>query len=117
MKGIIVCVGLAAVSLIAQPALAQEAASDGNYSLQEMLELALEHHVEIRKADLSILEGQQKVREVKAQALPQLNGNANLTDNLLLPVLILPGEFTGNPGTVSQVRIGTQYNFAASASA
>ncbi|MEQ8534778.1 MAG: TolC family protein [Imperialibacter sp.] len=117
MKGIIMCVGLVAASLIAQPGLAQEVASDGNHSLQEILGLALEHHIEIRKADLSILEGQQKVREVKSQALPQLNGNANLTDNLLLPVLILPGEFTGNPGTVSQVRIGTQYNFAASASA
>jgi outer membrane protein len=118
MKGIVtMCVGLAALAISSQSLRAQGMSQEGNLGLPEALELALQHHIDVRKADLSILEGQQKVREVKAQALPQLNGSANLTDNLLLPVLILPGEFTGNPGTVSQVRIGTQYNFAAAATA
>lgn len=113
MKNIIaLCVALAAV-WSASPANGQGKI----YSLRDIVELALQHHVDIKKANLDVLEGEQKVREVKSQALPQLNGSANLTDNLLLPVLILPGEFTGNPGTVTQVRIGTQYNFAAGASA
>lgn len=111
-----IVLALAAACLQTEPGKAQASAAPQPLSLREVIDLALKHHVSIKKAELDVLEGRQQVREVKSQALPQLNGSANLTDNLLLPVLILPGEFTGNPGTVSQVRIGTQYNFTAGAS-
>jgi len=82
------------------------------YTLKQCLELALKSNTRIEKARYDYEEGEQKTREVKAQALPQVNGKASFTDNLLVPAFII-----NNNGTVSVLKAGLQYGTSISAEA
>ncbi|MFD2527706.1 TolC family protein [Flavihumibacter stibioxidans] len=79
-------------------------------SLSAVIRLALEHNQTLRKATLSEEAGIQKTREIKAQALPQVNLNGNYSNNFIKPVIVLPGELTGQPGTISTIEMGTTHN-------
>ncbi|PZF74543.1 TolC family protein [Taibaiella soli] len=83
-------------------------------SLQDCLRFALDNNQNIAIKKYEQLEGDQKVVQARSQALPQVNGNANFTDNFKKQVIVLPGELTGNPGTTTAVQMGTTYNPTAS---
>lgn len=85
-------------------------ANPDSLSLSALIKLALEHNQTLRKATLSEESGRQKTREIKAQALPQVNLNGNYSNNFIKPVIVLPGELTGQPGTISTIEMGTTHN-------
>lgn len=83
--------------------------------LKDCLHYALTHNQNLAIKKYEELEGDQKVIQARSQALPQVNGNANFTDNFKKQVIVLPGEFVGEPGKTIAVEAGTTYNTTASA--
>ncbi|MCG7856734.1 TolC family protein [Flavihumibacter sediminis] len=89
---------------------AAEAQEPAPLTLQATINLALQHNQQLKKAVLGEEGGRQKTREVKAQALPQVNLNGSYSNNFIKPIIVLPGELTGAPGTVSTIEMGTTHN-------
>src|SRR5690554_1444413 len=80
-------------------------------TLQDALHYALNNSEALRKAKLEILGGQLKVSEVRASALPQIDGVSTLTNNLLVQQFILPAEFMGGaPGEFIAIEAGQTWN-------
>src|SRR5690349_21351194 len=71
------------------------------YTLKQCLDYALESNAKIDKARYDFHEGEEKTREVKAQALPQVGGSASYTDNLIVPSLVIGDQV---------IKMGAQYN-------
>lgn len=74
-------------------------------TLQDALKYALQNNENIQKARLDVLKGQYATDEVRASALPQVNGSATLTDQLIIPQLVVGDQvfkmgrqYTGNAG-------------------
>lgn len=57
-------------------------------TLKEALKYALENNAATKKAILDIDKGKFKTQEVRAQALPQINGNVGLTYNAIIGQLV-----------------------------
>src|SRR5690554_7968959 len=64
-------------------------------SLENALTYALSNVEAIRKAKLDILQGAFKVEEVRASALPQIDGTVTLNNNILSQQFILPAAIMG----------------------
>jgi len=80
-------------------------------TLQGAITYALNNGEAVRKAKLDILAGDLKVREVRAGALPQIDGTITLNDNILAQQFILPAEFMGGqPGEFIAVKAGTTWS-------
>lgn len=95
---------------------AQEGRKIETLSIPEAVTYARQHSYQVKKVLEDIRIQQQVNREVTASALPQVNGSFNLTDNIKLPVSLVPGEFFGgSPGTFIPVRFGVQYSATAGA--
>lgn len=77
-------------------------------TLKESLEIALKSNNNIVKAQYDYEAGEQKTREVKAQALPQINASAGYTDNLIVPSLVINDQV---------IKAGLQYNTTVGAEA
>jgi len=60
-----------------------------NLTLQDALNYALQNNESIKKAKLEVLNGEYKTDEIRARALPQLNGTGTLTDQLIIPQLVV----------------------------
>ncbi len=96
---------------------AQEART---YSLQELLTIALEKNSQVVKSKLDYEEGKQKTREVKSAAMPQVNLNADLTDNVIQQAFVFPaalGDPNAGPDEFRVLRAGMQYSTSVTASA
>lgn len=86
-------------------------ASAQSLTLQEALSYALKNGEAVRKANLDIILGDLQVKEVRAGALPQIDGTVNLNYNVLAQQFILPAEFMGGePGQFVAVQAGTTWN-------
>lgn len=95
---------------------AQEGRKIETLSIPEAVNYARQHSYQVKKVLEDIRIQQQVNREITASALPQVNGSFNLTDNIKLPVSLVPGEFFGgSPGTFIPVRFGVQYSATAGA--
>ncbi len=99
------------------PAAAQEGQKVHHFTAREAVEFARKNNFQVKKALEDIRVQQQVNREVTASALPQLNGSFNFTDNIKVPVSLVPGEFFGQPaGTYIPVQFGVQYSATLGAS-
>jgi outer membrane protein TolC len=78
-------------------------------TLKQCLELAVNSNYSIRNAGLDINEAKAKTKEARASALPQATASASLTDNLAIPVMMLPGEIVGQPGEMIPAELGVPY--------
>nr|WP_068888103.1 TolC family protein [Pedobacter panaciterrae] len=77
-------------------------------SLKDALNYAIENSAKVRKAKLDIDGGRYKTQEVRAQALPQITGNAGLTYN---PII---GQLVANIGGSTQsFKLGQAWNSSA----
>jgi outer membrane protein len=89
--------GLSALTFAQQPV-----------TLKDALKFALDNNVKVRKARLDIDGGRYKVQEIRAQALPQITGNAGLTYN---PII---GQLVANIGGQTQsFKLGQNWNSSA----
>ncbi|HTN44841.1 MAG TPA: TolC family protein [Flavipsychrobacter sp.] len=95
-------------AFIANGSQAQEHA----FSLKECLEAALKNNQNIAISRYEEQIGEHKITETRSRALPQVNGTGNFTDNFKKQVIVLPGEFVGQPGKTIAQEMGTTYNTA-----
>jgi len=79
-------------------------------SLKDALNYAVKNNQNVRKAQLDIQGGRYKTDEVRASALPQINGNASFNDQLIKPQFVLPGDALGRPGELVTLESGTTYS-------
>ncbi|HTN05473.1 TolC family protein [Agriterribacter sp.] len=82
-------------------------------SLKEALQMALQANQTARKAKLDIENSVYQIDEVRAGALPQVNGSGNITYNPLLQQSVLPGDVIGQPGKALLVSFGQKWVSAA----
>ncbi len=80
-----------------------------NMSLKDAVTYGMNGNTDIKKQNIAVLQSRQQVQEVISQGLPQINGTAQLIDNLIIPKQLLPGDLIGKPGTYIPVKFGTQY--------
>ena len=83
--------------------------SQSTLTLKQCLELAVNNNYSMRNAGLDIKEAKEKTKETRASALPQATASASLTDNLAIPVVMLPGEIIGRPGEMIPAELGVPY--------
>ncbi len=100
--------------LLASAAFAQQT-DTLRLSLVEAVNLAIQQNPQLQSTQLDEEINRAKVQEVKASALPQVNGDASFTDNFLRASQILPGEVFGRPGESIAVKFGTRYQMGANA--
>ncbi|KQS35292.1 TolC family protein [Pedobacter sp. Leaf194] len=94
--------------LITGMALPQLVTAQQQVTLKDALTYALQNNTNVRKSKLDIERGRYKVQEVRAQALPQLTGNAGLTYN---PII---GQLVANFGGQTQaIKLGQNWNSSA----
>lgn len=77
-------------------------------TLKEALNYAIQNSVKVRKAKLDIDGGKYKTQEIRAQALPQITGNAGLTYNPIIGKLV--ADFGGAP---QSIKLGQNWNSSA----
>src|SRR6188768_1571639 len=80
-------------------------------SLAESLRLALKHNQNLAISRYEESVGTEQVNQARARALPQVNGNANFTDNYKRQVLVLPPGFGGGASDKpTTIQAGTLYS-------
>ena len=94
--------------LIAGLVIPQLVIAQQQLTLKDALTFALQNNTKVRNAKLDIEGGRYKVEEVRAQALPQITGNAGLTYN---PII---GQLVANFGGQTQaIKLGQSWNSTA----
>ena len=82
-------------------------------SLKQCIEYAKQNNSNIKIASLNSEVSEKLVNEQIGNALPQIDFNGSLTNNLIVTTSLLPAEFIGGaPGTFIPVKMGTQYSAA-----
>jgi outer membrane protein TolC len=66
--------------------------SQQNYSLREAVDYTIKNHISIKNAQLDILNADARVKEIKGIGLPQVNGNFNYTNNVVIPRFFIPAK-------------------------
>ena len=66
--------------------------SQQNFSLKEAVDYAVKNHVNIRNAQLDILNAEARVNEIKGIGLPQINGNFGYTNNIIIQKVFIPAR-------------------------
>lgn len=98
--------------LFAMACLFTQAQEPVKLTLKDALNYALEANQNARKAKLDVENSEYKIDEVRARALPQINGSAGLTYNPLLQLSALPNIFGPNPNPNETILIafGQKWN-------
>jgi len=82
-------------------------------SLKQCIEYAQQNNSNIKIASLNSEVSGKLVDEQIGKALPQIDINGSLTNNLKVTTSLLPGELMGGePGTFIPVKMGTKYSAA-----
>jgi outer membrane protein TolC len=97
---------LVLTALVALPLLAW----GQGFSLKQCIDYADKANGNIVNAGYDVEIAGRKVKEQLGTVLPQIDGSASYTDNLLLMTNLLPGELAGKPGQMIEVQFGTQHN-------
>lgn len=83
-------------------------------TLKQAIEYALQNKAEALKAKLDVRNADYQIMEAKSNALPHLNGVANLTYNPLLQKSALDvGAFSGGPSNIQLISFGQKWNAGA----
>ncbi len=69
------------------------------FTLEEAIEYALNNNIEIKDAQISVEDADQRVIETRAMGIPQVNFSTDFKHFLKLPITILPEQFGLNPIT------------------
>ncbi|WP_052144347.1 TolC family protein [Sphingobacterium sp. SYP-B4668] len=78
-------------------------------TLGEAIQYALKNKADAKKSQLDVINAENKISEVRANALPQINLSAGLTYNPIIQKIALP-DFTGqNGGNPSLVEMGQKW--------
>ncbi len=100
-----------ALSIVASVSLQAQDSAFHRFSLQQAVDYAAKNNVQVKNALLDVQIQVQTNKDVTSAAYPQINGNASITDNVKIPVSLVPGEFFGQPpGTYVPIKFGVKYN-------
>ena len=81
------------------------------FSLVQAIDYASKNSVFVKNALLDYQIQEQSNRATTSQALPQVTGSLGITDNLQIPVVLVPGNFASPPQQgFLPLKFGTQYN-------
>jgi len=92
--------------------IAQESKTTG-LSLQQCVQMAVKKNINVKTARFDDQKSKYKMDEGFAALFPKVNFSSSLTDNVLLPTTVLPGEFLGKPGTMIPLQMGSTYSASA----
>lgn len=92
------------------PAEAQQKDTVANFSLQEAINYAQQHQVNVLNAQIDEQIARNKVKQTTGIGLPQINTNFTFQDFLKVPTSLIPGEIFGQPGQKIPVKFGVKYN-------
>jgi outer membrane protein TolC len=67
-------------------------AQDGNFSLEQAVDYAIKHNLNIKNAQLDAISAEARIGEVKAAGLPQLTAAVSVTNNIIIPRFFLPAN-------------------------
>lgn len=90
--------------------------SQQNYTLREAVDYAIKNHVTIKNAQIDILNAEARVREIKGIGLPQVNGNFNYSNNLIIQKVFIPAK-TFDPTAPEGAVIAAEFGVANSGNA
>jgi len=80
-----------------------------SFSLDEAIEYAMENSYMANDADMEVQKARRLVKKTLAQGFPQISASGNYTNNIEIPVQVVPAEaFGGAPGDFVELRFGTQ---------
>ncbi|HEX7413157.1 MAG TPA: TolC family protein [Bacteroidia bacterium] len=104
-------------SLLTNTCNAQADTAVKRFSLPEAIDFALKHNYTYLNVENDAKLSNYKKNEIIGAGMPQINGGADLRDNVVLPTSLLPGAAFGYPaGTFVPLKFGVPYNLTASAS-
>ncbi|HXD91988.1 MAG TPA: TolC family protein [Bacteroidia bacterium] len=118
-KSILVAVALLCIGQLKVYSQADTAVKQ--FTLQAAIDYALKHNMTYLNVENDAKLNDYKRKEITGQGMPQINGGADLRDNVVLPTSLIPLSFIEptNPAAVGQfapVKFGVPYNLTASAS-
>lgn len=80
-----------------------------SFSLDEAIEYAMENSYMANDADMEVQKARRLVKKTLAQGFPQISASGNYTNNIEIPVQVVPAEaFGGAPGDFVELQFGTQ---------
>jgi len=95
-----------------------QGASIWNISLAEAKDYAKRYHPTVGSAMLDIAKAEERINEIRASGLPQINASVDLNHYLKQPVSIIPSfDPTAPEGTTQELVFGTKNNLTAGLSA
>lgn len=94
-----------------------EAQDARELSLDDAVNYALKHNVNVKNAQLDVLIQRAKNAEITALALPRINAEGQYMDYFNPMKSFVPGEFLGQPGTFVPVQFTPKYNITANGTA
>jgi outer membrane protein TolC len=98
-------------SLIVFVSLAFAQESIQTFSMKAAIQYALMHSPSLQNTYLDYQIARQKIAEVRAAGLPQINSTTTFRYFAEIPTSLVPGEFFGAPrGTFIPIRFGVPYN-------
>lgn len=83
------------------------------YSVEDCVQYALENHTDLKNVKIDEKINQQKVYEVRAAGLPQINGEAQYQYFAEIPTTLVPNFFGGRPNEYLPVQFGVPHNWSA----
>lgn len=83
-------------------------------TLRDAIQYALKNNSDARKAALDVDNGNYKIDETRARALPQLSLSSSLTDQYKKQSFVFDGSLAGQPGKTLIVPTGTTWNSVSS---
>lgn len=84
-------------------------------TLEEAIRYALENKADAEKARLAVEKSSYQIQEVRASALPQIDINAGITNNIKLQGIYVDGSAFGQSGGVVRMELGQKWNSPVSA--
>ncbi|WP_338874002.1 TolC family protein [Spirosoma sp. SC4-14] len=63
------------------------------FSLNEAIQYAVEHNINVKNSALDALSAEARIRELKGVALPQVSASGQIIDNLIIQRVFLPAVF------------------------
>ncbi len=110
MKRIIIITSIASL-ILALPCLRASAQDSAIYlSVSEACQIAIEKNVEVLNSELEQRKRGFQLSEAKSKLYPHMEGFTSLSNNFLIPKMIVPGEIFGQSGLIP-VEIGTRFDW------
>ncbi|KQS23911.1 TolC family protein [Dyadobacter sp. Leaf189] len=67
-------------------------AQDGGYSLEQAVDYAIKHNLNIKNAQLDATSAEARIGEIRAAGLPQVSAAVSVTNNIIIPRFFLPAN-------------------------